>query len=85
MANEKTHQVEFKKEQYGATVATIFDDGAGSVLEVLQLPDEKFRLTVHSYNEERGYGEDMSITLNAEHFRMLGQIPAAALSKAEGR
>lgn len=81
-AAEAKPTIAFQKERYGATVATIADDGAGSVLEVMKLPNDRFQLTVHSYNEQRGYGEDMSITLKAEHFVMLGQIPAAARADA---
>lgn len=64
---------EFKKQNFGATVATIreYEDGA---LEVQDMGDGTYSLTVHSRIGETDRFDDMSIKLERKHFAALGSI-----------
>ena len=66
-------KAEFVKQRYGAIVATIRETDGG-LLEVQQVNDGTFILTVHSRVGESDRFEDLSIKLERKHFAMLGSI-----------
>jgi hypothetical protein len=70
-----TDRAEFKKQNFGATVATIRETDDG-LLEVQDMGDGTYSLTVHSRIGETDRFDDMSIRLDRKHFAMLGSIAA---------
>lgn len=67
--------VEFKKEQYGAVVATICEND-DQVVEVQRHKDGKFSLIVHNRSPCGGW-DDLTAHLTPEDFAKLGRIPDA--------
>ena len=70
--------IEFKKQHYGADVATVLDNEA-EVVEVMRRSDGKFELTVHNRQGESDRWRDISAVLKPEHFVELGKIAEMAL------
>jgi hypothetical protein len=66
-------KAEFVKQQFGAVVATIRESPDG-LLEVQDLGNGTFNLTVHSRRGETDQFDDLSIRLEHKHFQMLGSI-----------
>jgi hypothetical protein len=74
--------IEFKKEIYGAEVATIVEN-EDEILEVLRRSDGKFDLTVHCRRPKTGRWDDLTVVLEPRHFKDLGDI-AGQRSKSDG-
>lgn len=70
---DKTPRAEFVKQQHGAVVATIREHVDG-LLEVQDMGDGTFNLTVHSRHGETDRFDDLSIRLEPKHFAVLGSI-----------
>lgn len=66
-------RAEFVEQKYGARVATICETDDG-LLEIQDMRDGTYTLTVHSRVGETDRFEDMSIRLKPEHFAMLGSV-----------
>lgn len=63
----------FKKQQFGADVATILET-ADQVLEVVRRDDGTFNLIVHNRRGETDTWDDLSVNLKPQHFSVLGSI-----------
>jgi len=66
---------EFKKQNFGAVVATIRETDDG-LLEIQDMGDDTYSLIVHSRVGETDRFEDLSIRLERKHFAALGTIAA---------
>lgn len=79
----KTPPLQFEAQAYDAIVATIrqTDD---ALLEVVKGRDGTFNLVIHNRVGETDRFEDLSIRLEPKHFALLGQVPTAPLTSAEG-
>lgn len=66
----------FKREKYGADVATIHEDG-DQIVEVVRRGDGRFDLTIHCRRAHGDLWDDMTVTLSADRFTALGQVPSA--------
>lgn len=66
-------EAKFERQRFGAMVATIVET-AHVTLEVLARNDGRFVLTVHNRTGEADRWEDLSVTLEPQHFEMLGSI-----------
>jgi hypothetical protein len=63
----------FKKQTYGATVATILETD-DSIVEVHERNDGVYGLIVHHRREDRDNWDDLTAYLKPEHFDALGSI-----------
>lgn len=72
----------FKKEQYGATVATILET-EDSIVEVQERNDGQYGLIVHSRRCDNDRWDDISAYLKPEHFDMLGAIARRMRGQSE--
>lgn len=70
--------INFKKQHYGAEVATILNNEQ-EVVEVVRRTDGDFELTVHNREGESDRWHDLSAVLKPAHFVALGQIAELAL------
>lgn len=65
--------IEFKRQRYGADMATILDE-PHKIVEVQRFSNGLFDLTVHSLDSETGVWDDLTAILKPEHFIALGQV-----------
>lgn len=68
-------KAQFEKQSTGALVAMICQTTDG-LLEVQDMGDGTFNLTVHSRRGETDRFDDLSIRLRYKHFALLGSIAA---------
>jgi hypothetical protein len=70
---------EFKREKYGADVATILET-EDQIVEVLRHPYGTFQLIVHNRRRDNpDLWDDLSATLTPQHFIELGKVADHAI------
>lgn len=70
--------ITFKKERYGADVATIHE-GDDQIVEVLRRKDGRFDLIVHSRRHDTDRWDDLTATLKPADLLALGEVADAYL------
>lgn len=75
--------IEFRKQRYGAEVATLLEDDEQAV-EVLRRADGDFELTVHiRRGKNPDAWDDLTAVLKPEHFIDLGKIADMTLCREQ--
>lgn len=76
-------ELKFRKEHYGATVATLIDS-EDVVVEILARSDGDYELIVHNREGERDTFRDCSAVLKPKHWAALGELAHRLTTEQRG-